>query len=167
MSVLIDRIIGLLALILVGGTMAAYQWHIPDCRRVAMMSGIILAGVIVGLVVFDSRRLRRLTGLDFILRRLPMQPRRTRRSRQWRSSATARCALPWVFAAGAHDDDPVGHVRRLGLPAAAAGVLLLGGRAGGGAVGAIPISPQGAGVMEFFAVERPAGTASPSARRSS
>ena len=44
MSVLVDRAIGLLALIILGGTMAALQHQIPRCRQVAMASvGIIAA----------------------------------------------------------------------------------------------------------------------------
>jgi uncharacterized protein (TIRG00374 family) len=156
MSVLIDRVIGLLALILVGGTMAAYQWHIPDCRRVAIMSGVIIAGVVVGMVVFYSRRLRRLTGLDFILRRLPMQ-RQVHKAVETLEVFRHR-PLPALIALGL--SLPVhmttilsatfaGWAFRLPLPVfyywVVVPVVAL--------VGAIPISPQGAGVMEFFAVE--------------
>ncbi len=73
MTVLVDRVIGLLALIILGGIMAAYQWDVEECRRVAVASGVLLAGVAVGMVVFYNRTLRRVSGLSFVLKRLPMQ----------------------------------------------------------------------------------------------
>jgi uncharacterized protein (TIRG00374 family) len=156
LSVLIDRVIGLMALIVVGGAMAAYQWHIPDCRRVALLSALITGGLLTGLVVFYSRRLRRWTGLDFILRRLPMQ-------RQVQKAVVAMEIYrdrPAPLAVAMLLSFPV-HVTSI-LSATFAGwafglplpvfyywvvvpVIAL--------VGAIPVSPQGAGVMEFFAVE--------------
>jgi uncharacterized protein (TIRG00374 family) len=156
LSVLIDRIIGLMALILVGGTMAAYQWHIPDCRRVAVASGLITGAVALGLVAFYSRRLRRWTGLDFILKRLPMQ----------------RQVQKAVAAMEIYRDRPMPLVTALLLsfPVHVTAILsaTFAGRAFGlplpmfyywvvlpvvALAGAIPISPQGAGVMEFFTVE--------------
>jgi uncharacterized protein (TIRG00374 family) len=156
LSVLIDRVIGLMALILLGGTMAAYQWHIPDCRRVALLSGLITGTALLGLIVFYSRRLRRWTGLDFILRKLPMQ-KQVQKAIAAMEIYRAR-PLPLVVALLL--SFPV-HVTSI-LSATFAGwafglklgffyywvvvpVVAL--------VGAIPISPQGAGVMEFFAVE--------------
>jgi uncharacterized protein (TIRG00374 family) len=156
LSVLIDRVIGLMALIVVGGAMAAFQWHIPDCRRVALLSALITGGVTVGMVVFYSRRLRRWTGLDFVLRRLPMQ-------RQVQKAVAAMEIYrdrPTPLAVATALSFPV-HVTSI-LSATFAGwafglplpvfyywvvvpVIAL--------VGAIPVSPQGAGVMEFFAVE--------------
>ena len=38
MSVLVDRVIGLLALIVVGGAAAATQWEVSACRKVAIAS---------------------------------------------------------------------------------------------------------------------------------
>ena len=156
LSVLIDRIIGLMALILVGGVMAAYQWHIPDCRRVAVASGVITGSVLLGLIVFYSRRLRRWTGLDFVLKRLPMQ-------RQVQKAVAAMemyRARPMPLVVALLLSFPV-HITAI-LSATFAGrafdlpipmfyywvvvpVVAL--------AGAIPISPQGAGVMEFFTIE--------------
>ena len=156
LSVLIDRVIGLLALIIVGGGMAAYQWHIPDCRRVAIFSFTILGCVAVGGIVFFSRRLRRLTGLDFILRRLPMQ-KQVRKAVEAMEIYRHR-PLPVLVALSLSFPVHVttilsatfaGWAFRLPLPVfyywVVVPVIAL--------VGAIPISPQGAGVMEFFAVE--------------
>ena len=155
LSVLIDRVIGLMALILVGGAMAAYQWDIPDCRRVAIASGAITGSVVLGLVVFYSRRLRRWTGLDFLLKRLPLQ-------RQVQKAVAAMEIYrdrPAPLAVALLLSFPV-HVTAI-LSATFAGrafdlpiptfyywvivpVVAL--------AGAIPISPQGMGVMEAFTV---------------
>jgi uncharacterized protein (TIRG00374 family) len=156
LSVLIDRAIGLMALILLGGAMAAYQWHIPDCRRVAIISGAVVGAALLGVVVFYSRRLRRWTGLDFILKRLPMQ----------------RQVQKAVGAMEMYRDRPLPLLNALLLsfPVHATAIIsaTFAGKAFGlslpvfyywvvvpviALVGAIPISPQGAGVMEFFAVE--------------
>jgi uncharacterized protein (TIRG00374 family) len=156
LSVLIDRVIGLMALILVGGAMAAYQWHIPDCRRVAILSALITGAVFVGLVVFYSRRLRRWTGLDFVLRRLPMQRQVQKavaameiyRDRPTPLLIALLLSMP-VHVTSILSATFAGWAFRLPMPVfyywVVVPVVAL--------VGAIPISPQGAGVMEFFAVE--------------
>jgi hypothetical protein len=38
MSVFVDRVLGLLALVILGGVSAATQWHVPACRKVALAS---------------------------------------------------------------------------------------------------------------------------------
>lgn len=156
LSVLIDRVIGLMALILVGGSMAAYQWHIPDCRRVAMLSALITGVVLIGLVVFYSRRLRRWTGLDFVLRRLPMQPQVQKavaameiyRDRPTPLLIALLLSMP-IHVTSILSATFAGWAFRLPMPVfyywVVVPVIAL--------VGAIPISPQGAGVMEIFAVE--------------
>ena len=81
LSVIIDRVIGLLALIIMGGVMASIQyWRspLPDdpvtraCRRVAIGSALILLAVIGGMLIFFTPALRRLLGVDYLLARLPM-----------------------------------------------------------------------------------------------
>jgi uncharacterized protein (TIRG00374 family) len=156
LSVLIDRAIGLMALILLGGAMAAYQWHIPDCRRVAILSGAIVAAALLGMVVFYSRRLRRWTGLDFVLKRLPMQRQVQKavgglemyRDRPLPLITALLLSFP-VHATAIISATFAGWAFGLPLPVfyywVVVPVIAL--------VGAIPISPQGAGVMEFFAVE--------------
>jgi hypothetical protein len=155
LSVLLDRIIGLLALIIVGGTMAAIQWQIPQCRKIAIASAGIVAMVAAGLIVFYVPFLRRNTGLDTILKMLPMQ----------KQVASAVQALeiygqrPWLMLGTLVMSFPVHATcvvsawlagRAFGLPLlgwyywVVVPVVVL--------AGAIPISPQGAGVMEFFAI---------------
>ncbi len=85
MSVLVDRVIGLIALILLGGVMAGamvigiYMRHGPSndpvariCLRVAVVAALGLGGMVVGLVVYYHPALRRRLGIDFLLSRLPM-----------------------------------------------------------------------------------------------
>lgn len=155
-SVLVDRAIGLYALIIIGGVMAAYQWHIPDCRRVAIIAGAIMAVTVVGLILFYVPLLRRMTGLDFILKRLPMQTQ-------------VHKAVEAMEMYGRRPLNVIGAFA-LAFPVHVATILsaTMAGRAFGlplhpayywslvpviALVGAIPISPQGAGVMEFFAVQ--------------
>jgi uncharacterized protein (TIRG00374 family) len=156
MTVLVDRVIGLLALIIVGGSMAAYQWEIEDCRRVAIGSAVILVCVAVGAVVFYNRALRRITGLSFILRRLPMQKQVHKAveameiygHRPLPVIAATLVSFP-VHAMSILSASFAGMAFRLPLGMfyywVVVPVVAL--------VGAIPISPQGAGVMEFFAVQ--------------
>ena len=156
MSVIIDRILGLLALIILGGVMAAVQYQIPTCRHVAIVSGLLILITVIGLFVFYHPDLRRRSGLDWLLRRLPMQ-------RQVHKAVEAMELYgerPWVILGAIAMTFPV-HMttiisatfagRAFGLPLhalyywAIVPVITL--------VGAIPISPQGVGVMEPLAVE--------------
>lgn len=155
-SVLVDRAIGLYALIVIGGTMAFHQRHIPDCRRVAIVAGLILAATGVGLVVFYVPALRKLSGLNYLLARLPMQVqvRKAVEAMEIYRRRPMRVALAFLLAFPVHFASILSATfagKALGLPLhdmyywAVVPVIAL--------VGAIPISPQGAGVMEFFAVQ--------------
>ena len=155
-SVLVDRAIGLYALMLIGGAMAAYQWEIPDCRRVAKAAGLLVGTTMLGLVLFYVPALRRYSGLGYVLTRLPMQARVRKAVEAMEAYGRRPGSVLWAFALAF----PV-HVasilsatfagKAFGLPLpdlyywAVVPVIAL--------VGAIPISPQGAGVMEFFAVQ--------------
>jgi uncharacterized protein (TIRG00374 family) len=156
MSVLVDRIIGLLALVILGGVMAALQWHIPQCRRVAMASSVICFVTALSLLIFFEPHLRKLFFVDAILHRLPMQ--------RIVCGANETMFLygrrPGLLTAALLVSFPVhmvvvlsallaGIAFRLNIPLffywTAVPVIVLSG--------AIPISPQGAGVMEFFAIK--------------
>ncbi len=156
MSVLVDRAIGLLALIILGGTMAALQRHIPRCRQVAIASAGIIAFVVVSLVVFYSPALRRLSGLEFIINRLPWQ----RQVRKAIETLHIYGERPFLAAGALIVSFPVHMVVitaaqlcgvAFGLHLSlfyywmAVPVIVL--------AAAIPISPQGAGVMEYFAIK--------------
>jgi uncharacterized protein (TIRG00374 family) len=155
MSVIIDRAIGLLALVILGGTMAAYQSHFPAARRVALVCAVILGLVVAGLFIFYHPLLRKWTGLDWLLARLPMQPQVHKavdamhilRQRPllvlWALLVTFPVHMTVVISAtfaGLAFDLPLD----LGYYWVAVPVIVL--------VGSIPISPQGAGVMEVFAI---------------
>ncbi len=169
MSVFVDRILGLLALVLLGGVMAFYEWfrvthsgagHTNDvariCLKVAIVSVSIFVIVIAGLTIYYTPLLRRIAGLDWIIFRLPMQKQVANamevmeiyRKRPglilWAMIATLpvhiAVALSALFAGHAFNlpiSDPYYFV--------AVPVIVL--------MGSIPISPQGAGVMEFVAVK--------------
>jgi uncharacterized protein (TIRG00374 family) len=73
MSVLVDRVIGLLALIVLGGAMASLKWNIPQCRLVCISSVAILGAVAVSLLIFYNPTLHKAFFLDAIIGKLPMQ----------------------------------------------------------------------------------------------
>src|SRR5205814_4994888 len=81
MSVIVDRVLGLLALVILGGTMAAFQYFrsSPDdpaarkCAQVAIGSIAILSATALALFIYYHPLLRWFSGLDFIMKRLPMQ----------------------------------------------------------------------------------------------
>src|SRR5665213_1237034 len=60
MSVIVDRAVGLIALIVVGGVMAGLQWDIPACRKVAVGSIAVCVGVLLGLLIFYNPTLHRI-----------------------------------------------------------------------------------------------------------
>ncbi len=154
-SVIIDRAIGLVALIILGGAMAAMQWDEPACRQIAIGSAAVISAMTLGLFVFYTPALRRATGLDFILRRLPMQT-------QVRKAVDAMEVYrrrPWLLLVALLGSFPVhGTVILSAMFAGMAFNLPLSPQYYWVAVpvivlsGALPISPQGAGVMEFFAI---------------
>jgi uncharacterized protein (TIRG00374 family) len=156
MSVLVDRVVGLLALIILGGTMAALQRQIPRCRQVAIASAAIIAVVTVSMIVFYFPPLRRLTGLDFIIDRLPKQ-KQVRNAIETMHIYSQR---PFLAVGALIVSFPVHMVVitaaqlcgiAFGLHLSlfyywmAVPVIVL--------AAAIPISPQGAGVMEYFAIK--------------
>ena len=156
LTVIVDRIIGLLALLVLGGALATLQWDVPECRNVAMAAGVIVTVTALGLLLFYQPTLRRLAGLDWLLSKLPMQAQVQKAVEAMETYGHQPRAVFWAFACSF----PV-HVTSI-LSATMAGlafrlpldlayywvivpVIAL--------VGAVPISPQGAGVMEFFAVQ--------------
>jgi uncharacterized protein (TIRG00374 family) len=155
MSVLVDRAVGLLALIVVGGVTASLQWHIPACRKVSLGAAAICACTVLGMLVFYVPVLHKLSGMDFVLNKLPAQ-------KQVRAAVDAmhlygkRPALAiWSLVIslpvhGAVVSSAMFAGMAFGLPLhwayywVAVPVIVL--------AGAIPLSPQGAGIMEGFAV---------------
>jgi len=155
-SVLMDRAIGLLALVMLGGAMAAYQWQVPECRKVAIISGGLLALTAVGLTVFYVPPLRRLTGFNFVVARLPGQhllQTAIKGLEMYGHDRPAKTFVALLLCFPVHMTSIAsamlaGHAFGLPLPPlyywVIVPVIAL--------VGAIPISPQGAGVMEGMAI---------------
>lgn len=156
LTVLIDRIIGLLALLVLGGAMAAFQWHIPECRQVATGAGLVIVATALGLLAFYHPRVRRATGLDWALGKLPMQPQVGKAVEAMQTYGRRPGVMVWAFACSfpVHVTTIVsatlaGYAFHLPLAPLYYWVVI----PVTALVGAIPISPQGAGVMEFFAVQ--------------
>jgi uncharacterized membrane protein YbhN (UPF0104 family) len=163
MSVFIDRAIGLLALVIMGGAMAAYQYFSGGaddpaahaCGKIALVSGLILFGTAGGLFVFYHPGLRRAFGLDWLLVRLPKQ----KQVKNAVETMELYARHKWLVLQALIATFPV-HItvvisailagKAFGLTLSplyyfvAVPVIVL--------VGSIPISPQGAGVMEYFAI---------------
>jgi uncharacterized protein (TIRG00374 family) len=163
MSVFVDRIIGLLCLVIMGGVMAAYQYKVggPDdpashaCGRIAIVSALIVFATAAGLAVYYHRGLRRAFGLDWLLSKLPKQKQ-------------VKNAMQTMDLYGKHKATAIGALL-VTFPVHITVVLsaMLAGNAFGLTispvyyfvavpvivlVGSIPISFQGAGVMEYFAI---------------
>ena len=169
MSVIIDRILGLLALIILGGLVATYQYASSpvktdpvarSCKHVALFAGASLLATAVGLLLFylplTRRVIARIAGKSRVydkLRKVMDVMHLYRRQSGlivWAIVITFPvhlCAILSALMAG----------KAFGLPISAeyyfivVPVVVL--------VGAIPISPQGVGVMEGFAyyLTRPQG----------
>ncbi len=161
MSVLVDRVIGLVALILLGGAMAAWQWvSLPAadptarmCRRVALLCGLILLSMAGGLLVYFHPVTRRLFGLDFILKRLPMQHHVQSVLHVFESYRRKPLLVIWAILVSfpVHVVSIIGATlagKAFGLPLSVGYYFVVVPVAV--LVASVPISPQGAGVMEFF-----------------
>jgi uncharacterized protein (TIRG00374 family) len=155
MSVIVDRAIGLIALIILGGTMATFQWHNAKCRQVALGSAAILSAAALGMILFYVPMLRRFSGLDWIIGKLPMQKQVVKAietmhifgRRPFLVTGATIVSFPVhmiviisAMLAGMAFNLPI-HLFYYWM---AVPVIVL--------AGSIPISPQGAGVMEYFAI---------------
>jgi uncharacterized protein (TIRG00374 family) len=156
MSVLVDRVVGLLALIILGGTMAAFQSHIRQGRQVAIGSAAIVFVTAVSLIVFYTPALWRYSGLEFIVSKLPkqkqvlgaMETMHIYGKRPGLSIGALLVSFPVhmiVITAAQLCGVAFGLHLSLFYYWMAVPVIVL--------AAAIPISPQGAGVMEYFAIK--------------
>jgi uncharacterized protein (TIRG00374 family) len=136
--------------------MAALQHQIPRCRQVALASAGIIGLMIVGLVVFYVPRLRAMSGLNFVLRKLPMQKqvRGAVETMQIYGRRPVLAAVALIVSFPVHMI-VITAAQLCGIAFGlhinlfyywmAVPVIVL--------ASAIPISPQGAGVMEYFAIK--------------
>ena len=169
MSVIVDRIIGLLALIILGGAMAGWlvyyvhahpgsdanQLVAKKCLQVAIGSLVIVLVTAMGLLILYNPLLRKNSGLDMILALLPMQKQVAKaletmelyRRRPWTMLGTLVMTFP-VHATVIVSAMLAGIALNLPLQKwyywVVVPVVVL--------AGSVPISPHGAGVMEFFAI---------------
>lgn len=155
LSVVVDRAIGLVALVIMGGVCAAAQWHIPECRKVSVGALLIIAGLTFGLLVLAVTPIRKALGFDFLLRKLPMQEKveklidalRLYKARPGLVFGTLAMSFPvhaTVVVSAMFAGFAFGLPLKPGYYWVVVPTVVL--------AGAMPISPQGAGVMEFFAV---------------
>ncbi len=164
MSVLVDRGIGLVTLVLMGGAMAGTQWlltadkHDPTalaCRQVAGATFALMLGITVGGLTATSPLLRRKLGIDALIDRLPMRHKirnvlEVGEAYRRRPGLVLWAILVTVPVHTAVILSALLAGKAFGLPIStpfyfvAVPVIVL--------VGALPISPQGAGVMEYFAI---------------
>lgn len=163
MSVFVDRVVGLLALLIMGGVMAAYQYFTGGpgdasahaCGKIAILCGLIVFGTAAGLFVFYHPTLRRVMGLDWFISKLPKQKQvknaietmNLYRTQKWLVLQSLVVTFP-VHITVVLSAMLAGKAFGLGISPlyyfVAVPVIVL--------VGSIPISPQGAGVMEYFAI---------------
>jgi glycosyltransferase 2 family protein len=161
-SVAVDRVIGLYGLLVLAGAVAGAMWFslrgdvehagvVTQCRRVFLVSMGILAFTAVGLAIYYTR-LRGWLGIDWVLVRLPMQ----KHVRKVRETMDLYGRHPWAVLGTILITLPVHSIVvvstslaciAFGLPLewwyywVVVPITVLSA--------AIPISPQGAGVMEF------------------
>ena len=167
LSVFIDRVIGLLVLVVIGGTAATVEWFaLTDkdsavaiaCLQVAWASAALLMATAAGLFVALHTPVRRRTGISAVVKKIPSE--RIRDSLQsvydvietyWRQPRIALEAC--LLTVPVHVSVVISAMlagSAFGLPIpwpyyfVCVPVIVLSA--------SIPISPQGAGVMEFFAV---------------
>ncbi len=173
MSVIIDRVLGLLTLIILGGAMAAVQYAIAEdrtspvarsCLHVAIVAVFLLSATVIGLWLMYTPWLRRSLGISALLNRTGGLAEKLRKILEvmqiyrrepglmlWAILITFPVHLTVVVSAllaGKAFGLPIG----AGYYFIVVPVIVL--------AGAVPISPQGVGVMEAFAfyLTRPAGT---------
>ncbi len=163
MSVIVDRAIGLLALVILGGSMASYHYATAQdpsdpvsqrCLQVAIGALVLLIGALGFSIVVYWRGLRKVLRLNALVARVPMQTQvqkiievvRIYRQRPMLIFGTIMMTFPVhltvvisAMLAGKAFDLPIS----TGYYFIVVPVVVL--------VGAIPLSPQGAGVMEAFA----------------
>ena len=167
LSVFIDRVIGLVVLVIIGGIAAIVEWFmLADkgssvaywCLQIAWASGTVLVAIGVGLFVALHTPVRRTMGISAAVKKIPSN--RVRDTLQsvydvidtyWRQPRIVleACLLTVpVHVTVIISAMLAGHAFGLPIPwpyyFVCVPVIVL--------AASMPISPQGAGVMEFFAV---------------
>ncbi|MEM7807686.1 MAG: lysylphosphatidylglycerol synthase transmembrane domain-containing protein [Planctomycetota bacterium] len=189
MSVFVDRLIGLLVLVAIGGTAATIQYAMTDdksspvavaCVRVATVAVVMMiATVVVGIILSSAptrQVIRTRTGLGRVLDKAAPRyedlPDEVSDRLSDRIKLKARDGLDALYTvAEAYRSQPMRVVESSLLTVPVHGAVIISAMLAGVALGlpipwpyyfvcvpvivlsaSMPVSPQGAGVMEFFAV---------------
>jgi uncharacterized protein (TIRG00374 family) len=154
MSVIFDRIAGLLGLVILGGVVGLFSLDIPLVRHITLYVWIGAGVFLLCASIYFSRRARKSLGLDWVISKLPMQglfKRVDEAAVSYRDSkkavvASIALSVPVHIAltsATAVAGYALGMDTRFGLLMTVIPVIFLSG--------AVPITPQGAGVWEAIA----------------
>lgn len=73
--VFLDRAFGMVAFVLLAGPCVLLSWRVAAIGRLGKFVGVLLAALVIGSLVFFSRRFRRWIHYDQLLARLPMADR--------------------------------------------------------------------------------------------
>ncbi len=154
-SVIVDRVCGLFGLLVLAGLVGLFMLRDDTARHVTVTVWLICAGFLVGSAVYFSNRLRAKLGIDWLISKLPgkqllasidqaayaYRDHKTVVIGSIVMSVTLHVALVTATAMAGY---AMGIQTPISLLMIVIPVSFL--------VGAIPIAPQGLGVMEFFAV---------------
>lgn len=155
MSVIVDRICGLLGLLILAGVAGLFMLNDESARQITLYIWLICSGAVVGSVVYFSKTLRGMFGVDWLLSKLPAGQVFASIDAAAFAYRHHKMIVLYVIAMSI-----VLHIALVSATATAGYALgmqtpfslLLIVIPVSFLVGAIPISPQGIGVMEFFAV---------------
>ena len=156
MTVIVDRVAGLLGLVILAGAAGLFMLSNDTARKVTIYIWLGAATFMFGAGVYFSRRLRTGLKIDRLLRKMPMQgvlkkidqaavAYRDHRRIVFGSILVSVPVHVCLSMSTAFSGFALGMDLPLGLLLTVVPVLFL--------VGAVPISPQGIGVMELLAME--------------
>ena len=164
MSVIFDRVTGLLGLVIVAGVASLFIYRDPFGHQVAVYVWIVLGATVVGSALYFSRRLHKLIGLEYLTSKLKPESVLARVESTARAYSAHKLAVTWsvllslpvhvmLAGAGAVAGYALGVETGLIFLLTVIPLLLLAGSA--------PLTLQGLGVMEFLAFKMllPTGTA--------
>jgi len=156
MSVVVDRVCGLLGLLLLAGVAGLFMLHNDVARQLTIYTWLIGLGVVVAVAVYFSAFLRRVLAVGWFLGKLPAQRALTAIDQAaFAYRHHKRTVLGAIVISGAIHAALIvatslaGYALGMQTPAGLLAVVIpltfL--------VGALPVAPpQGIGVMEFFAL---------------
>ena len=155
MTVIVDRVCGLLGLLMLAGLAGLFMLHDDVARQITAYIWLIWLGILLGSCVYFSRRLRALLRVDRLLSLLPAKGL---------LGSIDEAAMAYrghlLVVAGVISMGVVLHLMLVCATATAGYALGMDSSIGlllivipvTFLVGAVPIAPQGLGVMEVFAV---------------